>query len=82
MANQLSLVWVLGYTDDATVQNGNLLFTDDATIQCVAVNIPSSPDEMPCFSMRLSAENTVTGLTLSPALATICVASPQGRLRN
>ena len=60
------------------VQNGTLLFTDDATVQCVAVN---SPDGMSCFSLRLSTDSAVTGLTLSPALATLCVVSTdEGRL--
>lgn len=67
-------------TGDATVQNGTLVFTDDATVQCVAVNSPNSPDGMSCFSLRLSTESAVTGLTLSPAMATVCVVSTEGRL--
>lgn len=67
---------------DSSVQNGTLLFTDDAIIQCVAVSIPSdslgSPDEGSCFSLSLSASNTVSGLTLSPALATVCVVPAGG----
>lgn len=63
-------------TGNAVVQNGTLLFTDEATVQCVAVN---RPDGMSCFSLRLSTESVVTGLTLSPALATLCVMSTEGR---
>ena len=68
-------------TGNAVVQNGTLLFTDDATVQCVAVNSPNSPDGMSCFSLRLSTDSDVTGLTLSPALATLCVVpTDEGRL--
>lgn len=62
------------------VQNGTLLFTDDAAVQCVAVNSPYSPDGMSCFSLRLSTDSPVTGLTLSPALATLCAVSTEGEL--
>ena len=68
--------------DDAQTQNGTLLFTDDATIQCVAVSVSSvsagSTDES-CLSLTLSAATTVTGLTLSPSLADICVQSADGK---
>lgn len=58
------------------------MFTDDATIQCVAVRVtsdsPGSPDEELCFSLSLSATTTVSGLTLSPAVATVCVVPTEG----
>ena len=67
--------------DDAQTQNGTLLFTDDATVQCVVVSVSSvsagSTDES-CLSLTLSAATTVTGLTLSPSLANICVIPVEG----
>ena len=62
-------------------QNGTLLFTDDATIQCVAVSVSSvsagSTDES-CLTLTLSPTTTVTGLTISPSLATICKVLAEG----
>lgn len=65
--------------DDALVQNGTLLFTDEATIQCIAVSVFSTADDS-CLSLSLSSPTTVSGLTLSPALATICVIPTEGEL--
>ena len=66
---------------DSTTQNGTLLFTDDATIQCVAVSVsllsPGSTDES-CLTLTLSTTTTVTGLTLSPFEATVCVVYADG----
>lgn len=64
--------------DDATVQNGTLLFNDDVIIQCVAVSLTSSSPGS-CLSLSLSTSSTVSGLTLSPSLATICVVSNEGK---
>ena len=68
---------------DLTVQNGTLLYTDEATIQCVAVSVPSkspgSPDEELCFTLSLSASSTVGYLTLSPAIATVCIVPTEGK---
>ena len=66
---------------DKAVQNGTLLFTDDATIQCVAVSITSVPpgsNGESCLSMSLSTTSTVSGLTISPSLATICIVPTEG----
>ena len=61
--------------------NDSLLFTDDATIQCVAVSVssvsPGSTDES-CLTLTLSTTTTVTGLTISPSEATVCVVSADG----
>lgn len=65
--------------DDALVQNGTLLFTDEATIQCITVLVISTADDS-CLSLSLSSPTTVSGLTLSPALATICVVQTEGEL--
>ncbi|CAI8052156.1 hypothetical protein GBAR_LOCUS28548, partial [Geodia barretti] len=63
---------------NAQTQNGTLLFSDDATIQCVAVSASSvsagSTDES-CLTLTLSPTTTVTGLTISPDVATVCVTS-------
>ncbi|CAI8052161.1 Adhesion G-protein coupled receptor V1, partial [Geodia barretti] len=63
-------------------QNGTLLFTDDATIQCVAVSVSSvsagSTDES-CLTLTLSPTTNVTGLTISPDLATVCVVPIEGK---
>ena len=63
-------------------QNGTLLFTDEASIQCVAVSVSSvsagSTDES-CLTLTLSPTTTVSGLTLSPSVATMCVASADGK---
>ena len=64
--------------DDSVTQNGILLFTDDATIQCVAVAVLSVSSDS-CFSLSLSATTTVSGLTLNPDQATICVVPADGR---
>ena len=64
-----------------TVQNGTLLFTDDATIQCVAVSVMSvalGSNEESCLLLRLSETSIVSGLTISPSLATICIVPTAG----
>ena len=75
------VICIFSLSADAQTQNGTLLFTDDATIQCVAVSVSSvtagSTDES-CLSLTLSAATTVTGLTLSPSLANICVIPVEG----
>ena len=64
-------------------QNGTLLFTDEAAIQCVAVSVSSvsagSTDES-CLTLTLSTTTTVSGLTLSPSLATVCKVPAEGEL--
>ncbi|CAI8052157.1 hypothetical protein GBAR_LOCUS28549, partial [Geodia barretti] len=71
----IEIDFVIDDSDGAMTQNGTLLFTDDATIQCVAVSVSSvsagSTDES-CLTLTLSPSTTVTGLTISPSLATIC----------
>ena len=70
------------FTVNAQTQNGTLLFSDDATIQCVAVSVSSvsagSTDES-CLTLTLSPTTTVTGLTISPGVATVCVTSADGK---
>ena len=67
--------------DDAVTQNGTLLFTDEAAIQCVAVSVssvsPGSTDES-CLTLTLSPTTTVSGLTLSPSVATVCKVPAEG----
>lgn len=69
--------------DDSVFQNGTLLFTDDATIQCVAVSVSSicsdATDEEACLTLTLSTMTTVSGLSLSPDRATICLVSMDGK---
>ena len=84
LLHSFSVYYIIIYTAaDAQTQNGTLLFTDDATIQCVAVSVSSvsagSTDES-CLSLTLSSATTVSGLTITPYAATICVASPDGML--
>ena len=71
------------FTVDAETQSGTLLFTDDATIQCVAVSVSSvtagSTDES-CLSLTLSSPTTVSGLTLSPSLGTVCKVLTDGKI--
>ena len=70
-------------TDQSTVEDGTLLFTDDATIQCIAVSLSSvtpGSNEESCLSLSLSATSTVSGLTLNPSVSTICVVSIEGNL--
>lgn len=67
--------------DNVETQNGDLLFTDDALIQCVAVSVSSvtagTTDES-CLTVTLSTSTTVTGLTISPSLATVCKVPAEG----
>ncbi|CAI8052979.1 Extracellular matrix protein 3, partial [Geodia barretti] len=74
----IEIDFVVEDSDGAMTQNGTLLFTDDATIQCVAVSVSSvsagSTDES-CLTLTLSPTTTVTGLTISPDVATVCVTS-------
>ena len=69
-------------TDESAVQNGTLLFTEDATVQCMAVSLTPVTSGLPggesCLSLRLSVTSTVGGLILSPDLATLCVFSTAG----
>ena len=68
-------------TVDLVIQNGTLLFTEEATIQCVAVLVssvtPGSTDES-CLTLTLFETTNFTGLTLNPSTAAICVVSADG----
>ena len=81
-SNSNNLVSPKYFTANAQTQNGTLLFSDDATIQCVAVSVSSvsagSTDES-CLTLTLSPTTTVTGLTISPYVATVCVTSADGK---
>ena len=81
-SNSNNLVSPKYFTANAQTQNGTLLFSDDATIQCVAVSVSSvsagSTDES-CLTLTLSPTTTVTGLTISPDVATVCVTSADGK---
>ena len=69
---------------DTTVQNSTLLFTDDTAIQCIAVSLSSVTagplNEESCLSLNLSVTSSVSGLTLNPSLATICIVPSEGEL--
>ena len=67
-------------TAESTVQNGTIVFTDDATIQCIAVSLSSFSPNGECLSLSLSAASSVDGLTLSPSVTIICVISIEGNL--
>ena len=54
------------------------MFTDDATIQCVTVSITSVSLGSADLTLSLAATSTVTGLTPSPSLATVCVVPVEG----
>ena len=62
-----------------TVQNGTLLFTDGTALQCITVLLTSlTTDEDSCLSLNLSVTSHISGLTLSPSLATICTVPTEG----
>ena len=65
---------------ESTAQNGSVHFNDDATIQCVPIPITSvSPsEEEECFTFNMSSVTSVSGLTLDPAQATVCVFPIEG----
>ena len=69
--------------DDAVTQNGTLLFTYEAVIQCVAVSVSSvsaGSTNKSCLTLTLSPTTTVSGLTLSPSVATVCKVPAEGEL--
>jgi hypothetical protein len=76
---EIEILYVVADTDESAVQNGTLLFTEDATVQCMAVSLPPVTSGLPggesCLSLRLSVTSIVGGLILSPDLATLCVFS-------
>ena len=81
VSSRVAVLLIRIIPDGAMTQNGTLLFSDDATIQCVAVSVSSvsagSTDES-CLTLTLSPTTTVTGLTISPDVATVCVTSADG----
>ena len=69
------------FAGDMQTQSGIVSFMDDATIQCVAVSVSSvnaSSTGESCLTLTLSTTSTVSGLTISPSSASICVVSADG----
>ena len=62
------------------IQNDTLLFSDDASTQCVAVSVASVSPES-CLTLTLAESTDVTGLTLSHSTATVCVVSVEGEFK-
>ena len=52
------------------------------TFQCISVLIQSdssSEQDTECFTFRISAANTVSGLTVDPAQASVCIIDQGGK---
>jgi len=53
--------------------------------QCISVLIQSdsnSEQDMECFTFRISAADTVSGLTVDPAEASVCIIDQGGKCIN
>ena len=68
--------------DDYTALNDSFQISSSALLQCVPISITSDSVEetgQECFSFSLSTATTISGLTLSPSGAEICISDAEGR---
>ena len=66
---------------DYTAQSGSVTVTDGAQLQCIPISIVSSSSteqDVECFTFSTSAADTVTGLTVDPAQASVCIIDRNG----
>ena len=62
-------------TNDYTSRSGVVIVSEDALIQCVSIPIRSDgfSERQRCFSFGITATHSVSGLTVSPGQAEICI---------
>ena len=68
-------------TNDFVSLNENFTLSDDALIQCVPIEIVSdsvAEDDQDCFTISISSPNSVSGLSVSPSEAEICISDEEG----
>ena len=68
---------------DYAAQSGSVTMTDGAQLQCIPISIVSSSTterDVECFTFRISAADTVTGLTVDPARASVCIIDRNGEI--
>ena len=62
-------------TSDYTSKSGEVAITEDALIQCVSIPIRSDSytESEQCFTFEITARDSISGLTVSPTEAEICI---------
>ena len=62
-------------TNDYTSRSGRVTISEDALIQCVSIPIRSDgfSERQQCFYFGITATQSVSGLTVSPGQAEICI---------
>lgn len=62
-------------TSDYTARSGQVTIAEDALLQCVSIPIRSDSfsEDMECFTFEINARTTVSGLTVNPNEAEICI---------
>ena len=71
--------------NDYTSLSGFVTITDDVTFQCISVLIQSdssSEQDTECFTFRISVADTVSGLSVDPAQASVCIIDQGGKYVN
>ena len=60
---------------------GYVTIADDVIFQCISVSIQNdryNDQHVECFTFRISAAHSVSGLTLDPAQASVCITDQDG----
>ena len=61
-----------------------MTLSEDALIQCVPIDIVSdsvAESDQECFTFSLSTPQTISGLSLSPSEAEICISDEEGEIQ-
>ena len=67
---------------DFIAQTGTLQVTSSATIQCISIPVISDgvdESDQECFTVSISEASGALNLTITPALATVCITDADGK---
>lgn len=68
---------------DYTDHSGSFNITDSASVQCIPITIVSDginePDQ-DCFTYSITSVSSISGLTLSPHMATVCISDGESEI--